>query len=78
VQERKNKSLKGELFMIIPVRCFSCGQVVAHNYEEFLKEIKEKKLKPNEILDKLGVKKYCCRRMYISQVDLIDDIMRYN
>ncbi|MDD4049453.1 MAG: DNA-directed RNA polymerase subunit N [Candidatus ainarchaeum sp.] len=64
--------------MIIPVRCFSCGQVVAHNYEEFLKEIKDKKLKPTEVLDNLGVKKYCCRRMYISNVEVIDEIMKYN
>ncbi|NCP72380.1 DNA-directed RNA polymerase subunit N [archaeon] len=64
--------------MIIPVRCFSCGQVVAHNYEEFLKEIKDKKLKPTDVLDNLGVKKYCCRRMYISNVEVIDEIMKYN
>jgi len=64
--------------MIIPIRCFSCGQVVAHNYEEFIKEIKEKKLKPTDVLDSLGVKKYCCRRMYVSNVEIIDEIMRYN
>lgn len=64
--------------MIIPIRCFSCGQVVAHNYEEYLKEINENKLKPSEALDKLGVKKYCCRRMYISNSENIDEIMKYN
>jgi DNA-directed RNA polymerase subunit N len=64
--------------MIIPVRCFSCGQVIAHNYEEFLKEIEEKKLKPKEVLDNFGVRKYCCRRMYISHVEMIDEIMKYN
>jgi DNA-directed RNA polymerase subunit N (RpoN/RPB10) len=64
--------------MIIPIRCFSCGQVVAHNYEEFIKEIKEKNLKPTDVLDNLGVKKYCCRRMYVSNVEIIDEIMRYN
>lgn len=64
--------------MIIPIRCFSCGQVVAHNYEEYLKEIKDKKLKPTEVLDKLGIRKYCCRRMYISNVEMVDEIMKYN
>jgi DNA-directed RNA polymerase subunit N (RpoN/RPB10) len=64
--------------MIIPIRCFSCGQVVAHNYEEYLKEIKEKKLKPTDVLDNLGVRKYCCRRMYISNVEMVDEIMKYN
>ncbi len=64
--------------MIIPIRCFSCGQVVAHNYEEYLKEIKDKKLKPTQVLDNLGVRKYCCRRMYISNVEMVDEIMKYN
>ena len=64
--------------MIIPIRCFSCGQVVAHNYEEYLKEIKDKKLKPTQVLDNLGIRKYCCRRMYISNVEMVDEIMKYN
>ena len=29
--------------------------------------------KPDEILDSLGVTRYCCRRMIVSQVDLIDE-----
>ncbi len=64
--------------MIIPVRCFSCGQVIANNYEEFLKAIDQKKLNPKEVLDNFGVRKYCCRRMYISHVEMIDEIMKYN
>jgi DNA-directed RNA polymerase subunit N (RpoN/RPB10) len=64
--------------MIIPIRCFSCGQIVAHDYEAFIKEIKDKKLTPKEVLDNFGVRKYCCRRMYISNVEMIDEIMKYN
>lgn len=64
--------------MIIPIRCFSCGQVVAHNYEEYIKKIAEKKKTSKEILDELGVKKYCCRRMYVSNVEMIDEVMKYN
>lgn len=64
--------------MIIPIRCFSCGQVVAHNYEEYIKKIAEKKKTSKEILDELGIKKYCCRRMYVSNVEMIDEVMKYN
>lgn len=64
--------------MIVPIRCFSCGQVVAHNYEEYIKQISEKKLSPKKILDNLGITKYCCRRMYVSNVEMIDEVMRYN
>mgnify|MGYP001272387081 CR=1 FL=1 len=27
-----------------------------------------------KLLDELGIKRYCCRRMFISQVDIIDVI----
>ena len=30
-----------------------------------------------EILDELGISRYCCRRMFISHVDVIDDILKY-
>lgn len=63
--------------MIIPVRCFSCGQVIADKYDKYVKLIKDEKKTPDQALDILGVKKYCCRRMYLSHVDLVDDIMKY-
>jgi len=27
-----------------------------------------------EILDELGIKRYCCRRMFLTQVDIVDII----
>jgi len=63
--------------MIVPVRCFSCGQVVADKYDEYLRLIKEEKKTEAQALDQLGVKKYCCRRMFLSHVEIIDEIMQY-
>jgi len=62
--------------VIIPVRCFSCGRVVGDVYEKFAEEVKKGR-KPGEVLDELGVKRYCCRRMILSHVDLIDEVMKY-
>jgi DNA-directed RNA polymerase subunit N len=28
-------------------------------------------------LDSLGVKRYCCRRMLLSHVDIIDEILKF-
>jgi DNA-directed RNA polymerase subunit N len=64
--------------MMIPVRCFSCGQVVADKWEPFNKRVSEGKEDPQKVLDDLGVKRYCCRRMLIGHTDLIDEIMEYN
>jgi len=77
VQEKRNNNPRGD-FMIVPIRCFSCGQLVADQYEQYLKLIKEENKTPEQALDTLGIKKYCCRRMFLSHVEAIDEIMKYN
>ena len=62
--------------MIIPVRCFTCGKVVADRWEEFARRVKAGE-RPKQVLDDMGMTRYCCRRMFISQVDVIDDLLRY-
>ena len=62
--------------MMVPIRCFSCGKPLASEYEEFKKRV-DKGDKPDKVMDELGVKRYCCRRMLFSQADLIDDIAKY-
>ena len=63
--------------MIIPVRCFTCGKVIGSAYEEF-KERVEKGEDPDKVLDELDLDRYCCRRMIISHVDLIDEVMPFD
>jgi len=62
--------------MIMPVRCFTCGKLVADRWEEFARRVKAGE-KPKQVLDEIGMTRYCCRRMFISQVDVIDDLLRY-
>lgn len=50
---------------LFPVRCFTCGKVIGHDeerYQEMLTEYSEAR----EVLDKLGYKRMCCRRMFMS------------
>lgn len=72
--------------MIIPVRCFSCGRVIASDYISFqnrvavIKNSENREPTPQEIskiLDELGIKRYCCRRMIISHVDLLDEVIMF-
>jgi len=62
--------------MIIPVRCFSCGFLVGDKWEDFAKRVKEGEA-AGKVLDDLGVKRYCCRRMLLSHVEIIDEILKF-
>jgi len=62
--------------MIIPIRCFTCGKVIAHRWETFSQRVSEGE-PPNDVLDDLGVNKYCCRRMLMSHTELIDEILKF-
>ena len=72
--------------MIIPIKCFTCGKVLANKWLYYKKEI-EKKSKDNDkniyldknkneksikgkVLDDLNLRKICCRRHMLTHVDI--------
>ena len=61
--------------MMIPIRCFSCGKPIAHLWEEYKEKSQNKDRK--EILDSLGLSRYCCRAMFLGQVDLVDTTAKF-
>ena len=76
--------------MIIPIKCFTCGKVLADKYEFYKREVTKRKLNKSlkldevvyltkdnkdktpegEVMDELGLKKYCCRRHMLTHVDI--------
>jgi len=81
--------------MIIPVKCFTCGMVIANKYRYYLEQVRKKKLAKNgnmeslnidkvlyltkefaektpegEVLDELNMNKMCCRRHFLTHVDI--------
>jgi len=62
--------------MLMPVRCFSCGKVVGHLWEEFNQRV-EKGEDPKNVLDGLGLTRYCCRALIVTHVDLIKKISQF-
>lgn len=76
--------------MIIPIKCFTCGKVLADKYRYYKQEVRQikatiglevekviyldkdniKKTPEGEVLDNLGLTKYCCRRHMLTHVDL--------
>jgi DNA-directed RNA polymerase subunit N (RpoN/RPB10) len=81
--------------MIIPIKCFTCGNVIANKYRYYLEQVRKKKLAKRgndetidvdkvlyltkefhektpegEVLDDLNMKKICCRRHFLTHVDI--------
>jgi len=81
--------------MIIPIKCFTCGNVIANKYRYYQEQVRKIKLakKSNgesievdkvlyltkefsdktpegEVLDELNMKKMCCRRHFLTHVDI--------
>lgn len=59
--------------MLIPVRCFTCGKIVASLYEEYKKRVFINSEDPKQVLDDLGITRYCCRRTIISHPSYIKE-----
>tara|TARA_B110000967_G_C18872741_1_gene556404 strand:+ start:2164 stop:2394 length:231 start_codon:yes stop_codon:yes gene_type:complete len=76
--------------MIIPIKCFTCGKVLADKYLFYIKKVKElksadndneevvyltenttKKTAEGKTLDELGLNKICCRRHFLTHVDIL-------
>ncbi len=62
--------------VLFPVRCPTCGAVIGDKWEPFINRVKAGE-DPKKVLDDLGVKRYCCRRVFISHVNLIDEMVMY-
>ena len=56
---------------------FTCGKLIADKWEEFERRVKSGE-DPKKVLDDLGLKRYCCRRMLLSHVELIDEILNFS
>jgi hypothetical protein len=76
--------------MIIPIKCFSCGTVIADKYRYYCEEVRKRKMTrelhvdkviyltkeystktpEGEVLDELNMTKMCCRRHFLTHVDI--------
>ncbi len=62
--------------MIIPVRCFTCGKLIADKWEEFNQRVNAGE-DSKKVLDSLGVTRYCCRRMILGHIEISDNVLQF-
>ena len=62
--------------MIIPVRCMSCGKPVAQLWETYKQRVEAGENR-KKVMDELGLKRYCCRALFLGHLDLIDTVAQF-
>ena len=59
---------------MFPVRCYTCGAVLAHLYPLYRqRQLSDAESPTGPLLDELKVHRLCCRRMFLGFVDLVQD-----
>ena len=62
--------------MLVPVRCFTCGNLIADKFEDYKNRIRAGEDNA-KVLDSLNVKRYCCRRMLMTSVETIQQVIPF-
>ncbi|MBI2005378.1 MAG: DNA-directed RNA polymerase subunit N [Candidatus Aenigmarchaeota archaeon] len=62
--------------MIVPVRCQTCGKPVGHLYDDYKKRTQAGE-DAGEVMDSLGLKRYCCRQSFMGHVGLLKAISAF-
>lgn len=55
-----------------PIRCYTCGKVLGNKWEIIEKLLREGR-KLSEVYNMLMIRRYCCKRIVMTSVDMMDD-----
>ncbi|MCX6820610.1 MAG: DNA-directed RNA polymerase subunit N [Candidatus Aenigmarchaeota archaeon] len=62
--------------MMIPVRCFTCGKIIGHAWEEYQRRVAQGE-DPAKVMTEMGLKRYCCRQVFLGNVDMLKEISQF-
>ena len=62
--------------MLIPVRCFTCGNLIADKFDDYHTKLKAGE-DPEKVLNELQINRYCCRRMLLTTVETIQQVIPF-
>ena len=62
--------------VLIPVRCFTCGNLIADKFDDYQTKLKAGE-DPEKVLNDLEINRYCCRRMLLTTVETIQQVIPF-
>lgn len=62
---------------MFPIRCFTCGKVIGNMWAAYTDRLREGST-PADALAAMNVSRMCCRRMFLSHIDLDEKTKIYN
>ena len=62
---------------MFPVRCYTCNSLIGHNYKSYTSRVTNEESR-KEVLDSLGITRICCRRMFLTHVHVVSDLLRFS
>jgi DNA-directed RNA polymerase subunit N len=62
--------------VLIPVRCFTCGNLIADKFDDYQTKLKAGE-NPEKVLNDLQINRYCCRRMLLTTVETIQQVIPF-
>lgn len=62
---------------MFPVRCYTCNKYISHMYKPYTTRISNGESK-KDVMDDLGNERICCRRMFLSHVHIISDLLKFS
>ena len=63
--------------MLIPVRCFSCNKIIGNKWETYQAYL-DSGDSASDAFAKIGFRRYCCKRMFLGHVEIIDKLLLYS
>ena len=73
--ELQDRRVTGDT-MIVPIRCMSCGKPVAQLWKAYKDRVAKGESR-KEVMDDLGLERYCCRSTFMGTVELLETAAQF-
>ena len=63
--------------MMITIRCFTCNKIIGNKWETYKTHL-ESGMSTSDVFAEIGLRRYCCKRMFLGHVEIIDKLLLYS